>query len=123
MHRLEEGLRNGLRDEEVGVLADAGHQGAALWTRAKVRWQIAIRPGKRRAQDTGPEKSRLIDESKRVMARIRAKGAPSFRAIRRPFGFTKVSYRDSPTTRPSGRRCSYGGNLWVLRERPPLGRA
>jgi IS5 family transposase len=78
-----------LHGEETDVFADAGYQGAAQWTRAKVRWHIAMRPGKRRSLDTGTKKGRLVDELERVKARIRAKGEHAFRVIKRQFGFTK----------------------------------
>ncbi|MDE1554380.1 MULTISPECIES: IS5 family transposase [Comamonas] len=109
-----------LHGQETDVFADAGYQGAARWTRAKVRWHIAMRPGKRRALDTGTEKDRLIDELERVKARIRAKGEHAFRVIKRQFGFTKVSYRGLAKNTAKLHTLFMLGNLWMLRKRPQL---
>lgn len=109
-----------LHGQETDVFADAGYLGAARWTRAKVRWHIAMRPGKRRALDTGTEKDRLIDELERVKARIRAKGEHAFRVIKRQFGFTKVSYRGLAKNTAKLHTLFMLGNLWMLRKRPQL---
>lgn len=112
-----------LHGEETDVFADAGYQGAAQWTRAKVNWHIAMRPGKRRALDTGTELGRLTDELERVKARIRAKGEHAFRVIKRQFGFTKVSYRGLAKNTAKLHTLFMLGNLWMLRKRPQLCRA
>lgn len=109
-----------LHGQETDVFADAGYQGAARWTRAKVRWHIAMRPGKRRALDTGTHKGRLIDEFERVKARIRAKGEHAFRVIKRQFGFTKVSYRGLAKNTAKLHTLFMLGNLWMLRKRAQL---
>ena len=109
-----------LHGEEAEVFDDAGYQGAAQWTRAKVRWHIAMRPGKRRALDAGTEKGRLIDELERVKARIRAKGEHAFRVIKRQFGFTKVAYRGLAKNTAKLHTLFMLGNLWMLRKRLPL---
>jgi len=109
-----------LHGQETDVFADAGYQGAAPWTRAKVRWHIAMRPGKRRALDTDTEKGRLLDELERVKARIRAKGEHAFRVIKRQFGFTKVSYRGLAKNTAKLHTLFMLGNLWMLRKRPQL---
>lgn len=107
-----------LHGQETDVFADAGYQGAARWTRAKVRWHIAMRPGKRRALDTCTEKGRLIDELERVKARIRAKGEHAFCIIKRQFGFTKVSHRGLAKNTAKLHTLYMLGNLWMLRKRP-----
>lgn len=109
-----------LHGAETDVFADAGYQGAAQWTRARVRWHIAMRLGKRRALDTGTDKGRLIDELERVKARIRAKGEHAFRVIKRQFGFTKVSYRGLAKNTAKLHTLFMLGNLWMLRKRPQL---
>lgn len=109
-----------LHGQETDVFADAGYQGAARWTRAKVRWHIAMRPGKRRALDTGTHKGRLIDELERVKARIRAKGEHAFRVIKRQFGFTMVSYRGLAKNTAKLHTLFMLGNLWMLRKRVQL---
>lgn len=112
-----EGLLHG---QETDVFADAGYQGAARWTRAKVHWHIAMRPGKRRALDTGTHRGRLIDELEHVKSRIRAKGEHVFRVIKRQFGFTKVSYRGLAKNTAKLHTLFMLGNLWMLRKRPQL---
>lgn len=109
-----------LHGEESDVFADAGYQGAAQWTRAKVNWHIAMRPGKRRALDTSTELGHLTDELERVKARIRAKGEHAFRVIKRQFGFTKVSYRGLAKNTAKLHTLFMLGNLWMLRKRPQL---
>jgi IS5 family transposase len=111
-----------LHGQETDVFADAGYQGAARWTRAKVRWNIAMRPGKRRALDTGTEKGRLIDELERVKTRILAKGEHAFRAIKHQFGCTKVSYRGLAKNTAKLHTLFILGNLWMPRKRPQLHR-
>ena len=84
-----------LHGKETQAWGDAGYQGADKRPDAKaiVRWNIAMRPGKRRDLD----KSRLVDELteqlERLKASIRAKVEHPFRVIKRQFGYTKVRFR------------------------------
>lgn len=84
-----------LHGEETEAFGDAGHQGAAKRPNAKpdVRWNMAMRSGKRRALDKSRESNRLIDELEKFKASIRAKVEHPFRAIKRQFGHVKVRYR------------------------------
>ena len=81
-------------DEKEGF-GDAGYQGAEKRPEAegKVRWTIALRPGKRRALDMSKEIDRLRDQLETVKARIRAKVEHPFHIIKNRFGLKKVRYR------------------------------
>lgn len=105
-----------LHGEESDVFADAGYQGAAQWTRAKVNWHNASgqAPGLRHQHRVGSP----YDELERVKARIRAKGEHAFRVIKRQFGFAKVSYRELAKNTAT---LFMPGNLWMLRKRPLCG--
>ena len=81
-------------DEQEGY-GDAGYQGAGKRPEAqgKVRWNIAMRPGKRRALDMRKEIDRLRDQLETIKARIRAKVEHPFHIIKNRFGLKKVRYR------------------------------
>ncbi len=81
-------------DEREGY-GDAGYQGADKRpeARGKVRWNIALRPGKRRALDISKEIDQLRDQLETIKARIRAKVEHPFHIIKNRFGLKKVRYR------------------------------
>ena len=81
-------------DEREGY-GDAGYQGADKRpeARGKVRWNIAMRPGKRRALDISKEIDQLRDQLETIKARIRAKVEHPFHIIKNRFGLKKVRYR------------------------------
>ncbi len=81
-------------DEQEGY-GNAGYQGAGKRPEAqgKVRWNIAMRPGKRRALDMSKEIDRLRDQLETIKARIRAKVEHPFHIIKNRFGLKKVRYR------------------------------
>ena len=81
-------------DEKEGF-GDAGYQGAEKRPEAqgKVRWNIALRPGKRRTLDMGKEIDRLSDQLETLKARIRAKVEHPFHIVKNLFGLRKVRYR------------------------------
>ena len=81
-------------DEREGY-GDAGYQGADKRpeARGKVRWNIAMRPGKPRALDISKEIDQLRDPLETIKARIRAKVEHPFRLIKRQFGFVKARYK------------------------------
>lgn len=83
-----------LHGHEKGGLGDAGYQGAEKRREAegKVRWNIAVRPGKRRALNMSKEIDRLRDQLETVKARIRAKVEHPFHIIKNRFGLKKVRY-------------------------------
>ena len=84
-----------LHGEETEAWGDAGYQGVAKRPYAKdgVRWNIAMRPGKRRQLDKTKRVEQLIGQLERIKASIRAKVEHPFRAIERQFGHVKVRYR------------------------------
>ena len=81
--------------QETEAWGDAGYQGAAKRPDASpsVRWNNAMRPGKRKQLDPGRPIERLTDELERIQASIRAKVEHPLRVIKHQLGFTKVRYR------------------------------
>ena len=84
-----------LHGQETEAFGDAGYQGAEKRADAKpkVRWNIAMRPGKRAALDKTKPLGQLMDQLERLKASIRAKVEHPFRVIKRQFGHVKVRYR------------------------------
>jgi len=58
-----------------------------------VRWEVAMRPGKRRALAPERELHRLLEKAEKLKASIRAKVEHPFRLVKQQFGYTKVRYR------------------------------
>ena len=78
------------------VFTDAGYQGVEKRPETQgleVNWQVAMRPGKRKALDKSSEVGRLVDQLERTKASIRAKVEHPFRVIKRQFGYMKVRYK------------------------------
>ena len=106
-----------LHGQETQVWADAGYQGADKRPDAKpgVRWNIAMRPGKRKLLD----KSRLVDELagqlERIKASIRAKVEHPFRVIKHQFGHVKVRYRGLAKNTAQLHTLFALSNLWMVR--------
>jgi IS5 family transposase len=84
-----------LHGEETLAYGDAGYQGIDKRADADktVSWQIAMRPGKRKALNKDDPVDALIDKAEKIQAGIRAKVEHPFRVIKRQFGFVKVRYR------------------------------
>ncbi len=84
-----------LHGEETEAFGDAGYQGAAKRPDAngEVNWNIAMRPGKRRALDLTQEIDRLRDGLETIKAGIRAKVEHPFHILKNRFGLRKVRYR------------------------------
>lgn len=84
-----------LHGEETTVFGDAGYQGVAKREENRntdVTWQIALRPGKRRAlPDT--ESGRLREWIEQQKASVRAKVEHPFHLVKNVFGFKKARYR------------------------------
>ena len=81
-----------LHGEEERVWADAGYRGIEKRPEHRdrnVKWQIAMRPGKRRVL----AKDDLDQRIERCKARVRAKVEHPFRYVKRVFGYEKVRYR------------------------------
>ena len=84
-----------LHGEERLAFGDAGYQGVEKREENRgrqVEWEIAMRPGKRKAlPDT--RVGRLQERIEQVKASIRAKVEHPFKIIKNLFGMKKVSYR------------------------------
>jgi len=108
-----------LHGDETQVHTDAGYQGIDKRQELKhhsVQWQVAMRPGKRRALPDNPmgEIMRKLEETK---ARIRAKVEHPFRVIKRQFGYTKVRYRGLAKNTAQLQTLFALSNLWMVRRR------
>lgn len=106
-----------LHGEETEAFGDAGYQGAGKRpdARPEVRWNIAMRPAKRRALDKTRESNRLIDELERLKASIRAKVEHPFRVVKRQFGHVKVRYRGLAKNTAQLHTLFALSNLWMAR--------
>jgi IS5 family transposase len=107
-----------LHGDETVVFADAGYQGAdkRLDVNPSVRWQVAMRPGKRRELDKENNPiDALIDKVEKLKARIRAKVEHPFRVIKRQFGFVKVRYRGLKKNTLQLKTLFALSNLWMAR--------
>jgi IS5 family transposase len=106
-----------LHGDETEAFGDAGYQGADKRADAKpeVRWNIAMRPGKRKTLDKSRESNRLIDELERLKASIRAKVEHPFRVIKRQFGHVKVRYRGLAKNTAQLHTLFALSNLWMVR--------
>lgn len=108
-----------LHGEETQVHTDAGYQGIEKREELKhhsVQWQVAMRPGRRRALPDNPmgQIMRKLEETK---ARIRAKVEHPFRVIKRQFGYTKVRYRGLAKNTAQLQTLFALSNLWMVRRR------
>ena len=104
--------------KEADVFGDAGYQGVDKREETqtlKVRWHVALRPGKRRALDRSTLVGKLVDELERVKARIRAKVEHPFRVIKRQFGHLKVRYRGLMKNTQQLHTLFALSNLWMVR--------
>jgi IS5 family transposase len=105
-----------LHGEETVVFADAGYQGAAKRPEATgVAWQIAMRPGKRRALPASPW-GHLAEQIEKAKAAIRAKVEHPFRVIKRQFGYVKVRYRGLRKNTAQLVTLFALSNLWMTRK-------
>ena len=106
-----------LHGEETEAWGDAGYQGAAKRPAAKshVRWNIAMRPGKRKLLDKSRLVDALTDELERTKARIRAKVEHPFRVIKRQWGYVKVRYRGLAKNTAQLHTLFALSNLWMVR--------
>ena len=81
-----------LHGGETRVWGDAGYQGVHKREEnlgREVKWQVAMRPGKRRKLD--PESEEALVERRK--ASVRAKVEHPFLKVKRVFGYCKVRYR------------------------------
>ena len=108
-----------LHGEEVQAWGDAGYLGADKRPDAKagVRWNIAMRPGKRKLLDKARLIDDLTDQLERLKASIRAKVEHPFRVIKRQFGHVKVRYRGLAKNTAQLHTLFALSNLWMARGR------
>jgi IS5 family transposase len=108
-----------LHGQESEAWGDAGYQGAGKCPDAKdgVRWNIAMRPGKRKLLDKARLVDSLTDQLERLRASIRAKVEHPFRMIKRQFGHLKVRYRGLAKNTAQLHTLFALSNLWMVRGR------
>ena len=108
-----------LHGQETEAFGDAGYQGADKRPDAKrkVRWNIAMRPGKRAALDKTKALGQLMDQLERLKASIRAKVEHPFRVIKRQFGHVKVRYRGLKKNTAQLTTLFALSNLWMARSK------
>lgn len=106
-----------LHGEETQAWGDAGYQGVGKRPDAKggVRWNIAMRPGKRKHLDKTKLVEKLTDQLERIKASIRAKVEHPFRVIKRQFGHVKVRYRGLQKNTAQLHTLFALSNLWMAR--------
>ena len=108
-----------LHGEESDAFGDAGYQGAHKRPEAStnVRWNVAMRPGKRAALDLQRPLDQLVDRLERLKASIRAKVEHPFRVIKRQFGHVKVRYRGLRKNTAQLFTLFALANLWMVRHK------
>jgi IS5 family transposase len=107
-----------LHGDETDAWGDAGYQGVAKREElkdSKVRWEVAMRPGKRRLLDAERELDRLLEKAEKLKASIRAKVEHPFRLIKQQFGYAKVRYRGLAKNTARLTMLFALGNLWMAR--------
>jgi IS5 family transposase len=111
-----------LHGEETDVFADAGYRGVEKREEIKaqhpkVRWHIAMMPGKRKAMDKRTPMGAILECLEKTKASIRAKGEHPFRVIKRQFGYVKVKYRGLAKNTANLVTLFALSNLWMVRKR------
>jgi IS5 family transposase len=108
-----------LHGEETEVWGDAGYQGAHKRPDAKgnVRWNVAMRPGKRAKLDPESKVDQLVNQLEKLKASIRAKVEHPFRVIKRQFGHVKVRYRGLKKNTAQLFTLFALSNLWMVRHK------
>jgi IS5 family transposase len=108
-----------LHGQETEAWADAGYQGAHKRPDAVkgVRWNVAMRPGKRKLLDPDCEVGALTEQLEVIKARIRAKVEHPFRVIKRQFGHVKVRYRGLAKNTAQLHTLFALSNIWMARRR------
>ncbi|MCD8516711.1 MAG: transposase, partial [Burkholderiaceae bacterium] len=106
-----------LHGDEKVAFGDAGYQGVEKREEnvgASVEWEVALRPGKRKAL---PKTAigRLKDKIEQLKASIRAKVEHPFRVIKCQFGFRKVRYRGLAKNTAHVKMLFTLSNIWMAR--------
>ncbi|HMN22735.1 MAG TPA: IS5 family transposase [Ottowia sp.] len=106
-----------LHGQETEAWGDAGYQGADKRPDAKstVRWNISMRPGRRKQLDKTKPLDDLTDQLERLKASIRAKVEHPFRVIKRQWGHVKVRYRGLAKNTAQLHTLFALSNLWMAR--------
>jgi len=106
-----------LHGQETQALGDAGYQGADKRPDAnpKVRWHVAMRPGKRKLLDKTQLLDRMKEQYERTKASIRAKVEHPFRVLKQQFGHVKVRYRGLAKNTAQLHTLFALSNLWMAR--------
>lgn len=107
-----------LHGEETDAWGDAGYQGVDKREEFKdspVRWEVAMRPGKRRALEPERDLHQLLEKAEKLKASIRAKVEHSFRIVKQQFGYAKVRYRGLAKNTARLKMLCALGNLWMAR--------
>ena len=96
----------------------AGYQGVEKRPEATdVNWNVAMRPGKRRALDKNSPWGNLLDQAEQLKASVRAKVEHPFRILKCQFGFTKVRYKGLAKNTAQLVTLFALSNLWMARRR------
>jgi transposase, IS5 family len=105
--------------QEEDVFGDAGYQGADKRpdARSSVRWNVAMKPGKRAALPKDTPLGVVTEKIERIKASIRAKVEHPFRVIKRQFGYTKVRYRGLKKNTAQLKTLFALSNLWMVRKK------
>jgi IS5 family transposase len=109
-----------LHGKEKHAWGDAGYQGVDKRQEmkgCKAKWQVAMRPGKRKAPDPDRELHQLREKAERLKASVRAKDKHPFRVIKQQFGYAKVRYRGLAKNTVRLTMLFALGNLWQARKR------
>ena len=106
-------------NNETVVFADAGYQGAHKRpdAQADTSWQVAMKPGQRRALDKSTPLGDVIDQIEKLKASVRAKVEHPFRVLKRQFGHTKVRYRGLKKNTAQLITLFALSNLWMVRRK------
>lgn len=105
-----------LHGEETDAWGDAGYQGVDMreeFKYSKVRWEMAMRPGKRRALDPERQLHQLLERAEKLKASIRANVEHPFRIVKQQFGYAKVRYRGLAKNTARLTMLFAPGNLWM----------
>ena len=109
-----------LHGQESDAWGDAGYQGVDKRKECEgssVRWEVAMRPGKRRRLDPARELDRLREKAEKLKASIRAKVEHPFRVVKQQFGYAKLRYRGLAKNTARLTMLFALGNLWMVRAR------
>lgn len=85
--------------------------------KAKIKWHVAMRPGKRKALNANRELHKLLEKAERLKASVRAKLDHPLRVIKLQFGYAKLRYRGLQKNTARLTLLFALGNLWMARKR------